>query len=210
MKKLSVQLMMLGLALLLFLSGCAIGLDKDEPKSTKSQATQSTASSKTDATAKTNQPEPTTPLSESLPNTSTNQKGEPNFDFDAGIDKLEKLIGVADYWFIPSETPGVLGGIFTSDTSAMFMIHTYVYIDVGSAWFEGQKTVASAYSPVSLKSSAWDSAIFYVIDEFSAVAVALKGSDAFYTLFVYGGFPSWKGAELGAAIIEMMISVTSN
>lgn len=134
---------------------------------------------------------------------------ENNKSYIVSADDLQAITGVSNYEYSEFDND-VIGGIYWSQTSAMFTIEFKIFPNGTIDLFEDYRTSAKVQTQSWIDSSSWDTAVFYYIDEWDAETIALFKDDLYVISFIPEAYSTWDPAELGANLLELLISTHLN
>lgn len=197
MRKIVIQSILLGLLLILNLSGCAL------------PTTEEISTSVPETAAKPEVSHALSPAQDQPADATARQVAEARIDYVVDKEDLKAITGASDYQYIELEGD-VIGGSFWSDTSAMLTIEFRIHLGGGMDLLEDYRTAANPQSRVWLESPMWDTAIYYEIGDWDAEIVALRGEDCYAVCFVPSAYSAWSAPELGAALMELLIASASD
>lgn len=184
------------LLLMLSLSGCALS------------STEETATPMPEPAAKPAASDALSPTPDPAGEAAPRQTGKTGIDTMIDIEELKAVTGASGYQYTDLEED-CIGGSFWSVASAMLTIEFRIHPGGGMDLFEDYRTAANPQSRVWLESPLWDTGIYYEIGDWDAETVALRGEDCYAVSFVPSVYDQWSAPELGAALLDLLVSSAS-
>lgn len=122
---------------------------------------------------------------------------------------LSEITGYTDYQYIEPDynnpENGEPAGNFWSVYTAMVEIRFRAHARGGVEKLEDYRTAANPGSLVWVESPLWDSGCYYMIGEYDADFVVVRGDVCYYVGFVPSGYPQFDPLELGKSLMTMFI-----
>lgn len=123
---------------------------------------------------------------------------------------LSEITGYTDYQYIEPDynnpDNGEPAGNFWSVYTAMVEIRFRAHSRGGVEKLEDYRTAANPGSLVWVESPLWDSGCYYMIGEYDADFVVVRGDECYYVGFVPSAYPQFDPLELGRSLMTMFIN----